>query len=308
MSENMSPRGVLLVAFGGPRNLEEVEPFVRAITGGRPMPPVVFEESRRRYGLIGGGSPLPAITEELASSLERRLGADGTPWRVAVGTMYARPSIAEGISGLARGGVGRAVSLVLVPQYSVATVGGYLKRVEEEMSAAGQPFSLATVRSWATHPRLIEAFAEKARAALEALPESERGGVEAVFTAHSLPTSAVPEGDPFVEELRATAGAIADRVGLARWQLAFQSAGRSGGTWFGPSLEEAVAAVAATGRRDVLVAPIHFLADNIEILYDLDIALKQHADRLGVRLLRPESLNTSPLLVEALADQVARQM
>lgn len=292
--------GVLLLAFGAPRRPEEVEPFLAAVTGGRPLPPAVVAEYRGRYLRIGGGSPLPAIIDELAAALERRLASAGFSCRVAVGTLHWRPTLAEGIGELARAGVERAVAITLVPQYSAASVGRYLARLQQEMEAAGRPFPVAVVRSWATHPLLVRAFAQELSAALAVLPAA----TQVVFSAHSVPIAGVAEDDPFEEELRATAAAVAALAGVRQWRLAYQSAG-GGGPWLGPTLAETVETLAASGAQDVLVVPIHFLGDNVEILYDIDIALRERAERFGVRLSRSKSLNASPLLVAALADLAA---
>jgi len=305
-SDQVDLKGVLLLAYGAPRTLEEVEPFLASVTGGRPLPTPVAAEFRRRYLHIGGRSPLPAIVDALARELERRLGSEGGRWQVAVGTLFWRPSIREAVEALAKRGVARAVAITLVPQYSAASVGRYLARLEEDVAAAGEPFALTAVRSWATHPLLVEAFAGNVRAALDALPSGGTDGVEVVFTAHSVPVAAVLDGDPYESELRATAEAVARRVGIASWRLAYQSAGRGGGVWLGPTVEEIVSELAADGCRRALVVPIHFLADNVEILYDLDVALRERAEALGLRLARSESLNVSPLLVAALADLARR--
>ncbi len=302
MSEG--PAGILLLAYGGPREPAEIEPYLASVTGGRPLPPAVVAEFRERYRLIGGRSPLPAISAELAALLQRRLAADGGRYYVAVGTLHWRPTIAEAVDELAACGVARAVAITLVPQYASSTVGRYLDRLAEAMAAAGHPFPLACVHDWGTHPLLSEAFAEKVAAALAAQPGGRETPV--VFTAHSLPLALVQADDRFVEGLQATATAVARRVGLADWRLAYQSAGRGGGPWLGPTLAQTVAELAAGGAASVLVVPLHFLADNVEILYDIDVALRAEAAKLGVRLARTESLNTSPLLVAALAD-LARQ-
>ncbi len=301
------PEGVLLLYYGAPRDLAEIEPFLHRVTGGRPLPPPAVEEYRRRYLRIGGRSPLPGIVDALASALKRRLDEQrpGESHRVAVGTLFGSPTIAEAVAELAARPIRRVVAVTLVPQYSPASVGRYAARLEAEVAAAGHPFRPTFVRSWATHPLLVEAFAQRLRAALALLPDSG-ASASVVFTAHSLPVAAVPEGDPYEAELRATAAAVADRVGVAGWQLAYQSAGRAGGPWIGPSVGEMVERLAATNRAPVVLVPIHFLADNVEILYDLDVVLKERAAALGVRVERVESLNASPLLVAALADVVRR--
>lgn len=301
MSSTDGVTGVLLLAYGGPRQESEIEPFLRRVTGGRPLPPETLAALKARYDQIGGRSPLPAITEALAAALQSRLNRQGS-FHVVVGNLHAEPSIEEAVLDLARRGVARAVGIVLVPQYSRATVGRYLQQLEEALRAAGQPFPVAMVRRWASHPKLLDAFREKIHQALAALAPEEREGAEVLLTAHSMPVQAVKGDDPFEAEIAASASEIARRAHLARWRVAYQSAGRSGGEWLGPSVAEMVAIVAAEGRKALVVVPIHFLADNVETLYDLDVELRRQAEQVGLRFVRAEALNTSPLLVEALAD------
>lgn len=303
MERPSTSTGVLLLAYGGPRNEAELEPFLVAVTGGRELPPQVVAEIRKRYWFIGGHSPLPGIAAELATLLERRLREAGD-YVVRLGMMFSPPTMGEAIKALSDLKVERAVAVVSVPQYSQATIGRYERCLEADLDAAGRPFVPVVVRSWATQRHLVRGLTEKVKAALASLTEDERREVTVVFTAHSVPRSTVPEGDPFEAELTATAAAVAAEVGLSEWRLAYQSAGRGGGGWIGPMVADVLAEEAASGRRIVMVVPIHFLIDNVEILYDLDIALRQKAEALGVRLLRSESLNTSPFLVDALAEVV----
>jgi len=296
----VSPKGVLLLAYGGPREPDEVAPFLAAVTGGRPLPPAFVQEFQERYRLIGGRSPLPALVDALVAALQTRLDAAGD-YAAAWASQFGRPTYAEGIATLSACGVRQAVAAALVPQYSPASVGRYFTRLDQELAAAGSPFAVTPVHSWATHPLLVAAFAERVRASLAGLPPGE-GEPQVIFTAHSLPLAALKDGDPFVAEIAASASAVAAAVGLAAWRIAYQSAGRGGGPWLGPSLEETVDDLARGGRRQVLVVPLHFLVDNVEILYDIDVALRARAERLGLSLARSRSLNTSPLLVEALAD------
>lgn len=292
---------MLLLSYGGPRSESEVEPFLRHVTGGRPLSPEMVAEFQARYGRIGGRSPLPEIVDELVVALENRLRSAGR-YRVTVGNLHSSPSLADAIAELQARHVSRVVAIALVPQYSAATVGRYLGELDSALEAAGRPFPVAAVRRWTSHLALVEAFAERLQTALAALDPAERAASEVVFTAHSVPIMAVSGEDPFEAELHTTADGVARRAGIAKWRLAYQSVGRAGGEWFGPSVADALVALAAEGKRAVVVVPIHFLSDNAEILYDLDIELRSKAEELGLRFERAESLNTSPRLVEALAD------
>jgi ferrochelatase len=301
MSDPTGLTGVLLLAYGGPRDESEIEPFLASVTSGRALSPETLRAIHARYDRIGGHSPLPAITDALAAALQARLERAGR-FYVAVGNLHSRPTIAEAVEDMVRHRVERAVSIVLVPQFSRATVGRYLDVLAGTMREAGEPFPLTMVRRWSSHPSLVDAFVEKIEQALAPLAPEERKDVEVVFTAHSMPVQAVRGTDVFDAELHTTASDVARRAHLPDWRLAYQSAGRSGGEWLGPSVSEVVAILAAEGKQTALLVPIHFLADNVEIVYDLDVELRRQADELGVRLIRTESLNTSPLLVEALAD------
>ncbi|MHB1414264.1 MAG: ferrochelatase, partial [Chloroflexota bacterium] len=207
------------------------------------------------------------------------------------------------VAALAHEGVSRAVAIALVPQYSAASVGRYFAALEEALTAAGRPFPVAVVRSWATHPLLVEAFAEKVQVARAGFTGGEP---RVVFSAHSVPVQALPMGDPYEAELRATAAAVAGQSGIGEWDLAFQSAGRAGGAWYGPSLAQTIDTLAGEGAKQVLVVPIHFLVANLEVLYDLDVEMQERARRLGLHLARTDCLNDSPLLVAALADLVGK--
>lgn len=276
--------GVLLMAYGGPRSLEEVEPYLTDVRGGRPTPPALLEEVRERYRLIGGASPLLPWTERVASRLQDRLGP---AFQVMIGMRHWHPYIAETLAGAS---VERFYAIPMSPYYSRMSVGAYAEKV----AVANVPVRLA--RSWHLEPSLIEAFAQRVRDA--------EGDV--LFTAHSLPARILQEGDPYPRQLLETARAVAEKAGVLRWHFAYQSPGRTGETWLSPFAEETLDRLHAEGRDRVLVVPVGFLCDHVEILYDLDIALQQHARGLGMTLSRTESLNDSPLLIDALASVVAQ--
>jgi ferrochelatase len=283
-------RAVLLLAHGTPESLAEMPEFLRRVREGRPPGPELVEEMRRNYAAIGGRSPLTDITRAQAAALEREL-ADGT--RVAVGMRNWRPFIADALAALAAEGVTDVVALPLAPQYSRASVGKYRAAVE---AATPPGVTVRFVSSWHDQPGLAESFAEKVRSA------RERGPWDAVvFTAHSIPVRLAREGDPYPEHVTATAAAVAERAGIERWRLAYQSAGRTPEPWLGPSLEEAVGALAEDGAKRVLVVPVGFVSDHTEVLYDIDVQASAFAHDRGVELGRTESLNTSPAFIRTLA-------
>jgi len=288
---------VLLMAYGGPGSLDEVEPYLLDVRGGRPTPPELVAEIRSRYAQIGGRSPIRERTDAQARALGRALGA---AWPVHVGMRHWHPFIKETVERIVADGHARVVAIVLAPHYSALSVGAYEKRVLE---AARGRLELALVRSWGDHPRFLEAVAERVRQALQRFPAPKT--VQVLFTAHSLPARILAAGDPYPDELHASAAAVAALAGLAHWRLAYQSAGATPEPWLGPEAGAVMTELAAQGQRHVLVVPIGFVSDHVEVLYDVDIAYRALADRVGIQLERTDSLNDDPLLVAALA-QIAR--
>ena len=286
-------KAALLLAHGTPDSLDEMPESLTRVRGGRPPAPELVEEMRRNYAAIGGRSPLTDITRAQAEALGRELG-DGTPVYFAMRNW--KPFIADVLAAAAREGCTELVAVPLGPQYSSLSVGKYRDAVEE---ARPPGLRVRFVESWHDRRGLIEAFAEKVREA-----RALRPAAAFVFTAHSLPLRAVREGDPYPEQVAATAAGVAARAGLPRFRLAWQSAGRTPEPWIVPALEETVAELAREGVSEVVVAPIGFVCDHTEILYDIDVAAADSARRLGITLSRTASLNTSPTFIRALADVV----
>jgi ferrochelatase len=286
-------KAALLLAHGTPDSLDEMPEYLTRVRGGRPPSPELVEEMRGNYAAIGGRSPLTDLTRAQAEALGRELG-DGI--RVYFAMRNWRPFIPEVLAQVAADGCTEVAAVPLAPQYSTLSVGKYKQAVEE---ARPPGLKVCFVRSWHDHPGLIEAFAEKVREA-----RAVRPAAAFVFTAHSLPVRAVREGDPYAEQVTATAAAVAARAGLPRFRLAWQSAGRTPEPWIVPALEETVAELARDGVTEVVVAPIGFVCDHTEILYDIDVAAADAARRVGIALSRTASLNTSPTFIRALADVV----
>ncbi len=299
------------MAYGGPRELAEVEPFLRDVRGGRPTPPELVAEVRQRYAAIGGGSPLAAITAAQAAALETALANEGPGWRVFVGMRHWSPYIREAVAEIAAAGRRRVVALCLAPHYSRLSIGAYFAALDAAVAGCGAPLEVARVPRWGDHPGFLDAVAERVEAGLGrfAAAGDSSAEVTVLFTAHSLPAAIVAEGDPYEDELRRSAAAVAGRVESARgrplpWGFCYQSAAAGARDWLGPPLERALADLAARGRRRVLVAPLGFVSDHVEVLYDVDVEAAARARRLGLELRRTASLNTSPRLVAALADLV----
>lgn len=307
--------GILLLAHGGPNSLEDIEPFLSNIRSGRPLPPHVLEEIRDRYQQIGGRSPLLELSLRQAKALERTLHANGKRFHVYLGMRNWHPFIRETVAEMAKDGVANALALCLAPQNSRLSVGLYFKHVREAQQAIPAEFPVEFVETWHEEPLLIEAFAEKLHKALAEFPSTgTRGGNEpesppvVIFTAHSLPEKVVAEGDPYDREVRATVSAVAERCGLKGWRFAYQSQGATADPWLGPTVESVIEELARGVARRVLIAPIGFVSDHVEVLYDIDIAFRRFAEERGVLLRRTESLNDSPTFVRALAAVVEKHL
>ncbi len=288
---------VLLMAYGGPGSLADVEPYLLDVRGGRPTSPELVQEIRGRYAAIGGRSPILELTRAQATGVARALG-DG--FEAYVGMRHWHPYIRETVDEIAGAGHRRLVGIVMAPHYSSMSVGAYEKKLLEAVHGR---IETALVRSWADHPRFLDAVAKRVSQALERFPRPS--AVQVIFTAHSLPQRILDAGDPYPEELRASAAAVARRQDLAAWHLAYQSAGATAEPWLGPDAGELISDLAAQGRDAFLLVPIGFVCDHVEILYDIDVKYHALAGRLGVQLERTASLNDDPDLMAALAE-VAR--
>jgi len=286
-------QGVLLVAHGAPERVEDVAEYLGYVRGGRPGSPQVLAEVRSRYIAIGGGSPLLGWTRAQAEALQRRLGVP-----VFFGMRNWHPFIRKAMDQVREAGIDRLAAVCLAPQYSELSVGLYIRRTREAADEAGVTAEIVWANSYHTEPILIDAYAERLRPLLPA----ER----VLFTAHSLPEQALAAGDPYETECRATAAAVAARAGLAPWDFAFQSQGMTGGRWLGPTVESCLDAYAAAGVRDLVLDPVGFVADHVEVLFDIDILFREYAAARNIALRRPESLNDSPTFTAALAEVVQR--
>jgi len=295
---NSKKTAVLLLAHGSPDSVDQVPDFLLRVTGGRPLPQPVVDEVKHRYGLIGR-SPLTELTLMQAERLAREIGLP-----VYVGMRNWNPFIADAVKDMITDGIEYAVAICLAPQNSRTSVGLYRSALVD----TGTPFTVDFVESWHDQPALIRAFAERLRAGLDrARQQAATQAVPIIFTAHSVPERTIAEGDPYESQARETALLVAREAALAPedWTFAFQSQGMSGGAWLGPRVEDTILGLKEKGHRGVFLQPIGFLCDHVEVLYDIDIAFKEFADKQGMRLWRAESLNDSSLLAAALAD-VAR--
>jgi ferrochelatase len=297
----MSDRlGVLLMTYGSPADdLHDIAEYLAAVRGGRPAPDDLVIEFRRRYEVIGG-SPLIRITAEQAAAVEERLRADGVDAVATVGMRFSAPSIADGLRILADGGCRRVSAIVMSPQYSELLMAGYRRALEAaaaELGAASPDVHL--VPAWYREPGFVDAVAERIREGLARLP----AGAPVLLTAHSLPKRVADAEPAYLDQLRETADAVAAAAGLPRdrWKFCWQSAGHEPGEWMKPDFADVLPGIRADGHAAVLVAPIQFLADHLEILYDVDIGAREQAEAEGLAFARIESLNDSPTFIGALA-------
>lgn len=278
------------MAYGSPSTLDEIPAYLSDIRGGRAVSEAAIGELTNRYRRIGGRSPLDEITEAQRSALEEQLGVP-----VFVGMKHAPPRIADAVDAALAGGATTLLGLVLAPHYSRLSIVGYRERLETAVDGRAE---LSFVDSWHDHAPFLDVLAERVR--------GFDGHV--VFTAHSLPVRILDDGDPYRDQLLETARLVAAKAGLESWSFAFQSASETGEPWLGPDLLEELDALAAKGVRRVLICPIGFVSDHLEILWDIDVEGRERAAELGLELDRIESLNDDPAFVHALAALARRRL
>ena len=279
------------MAYGSPSSPDDIRPYFEDIRGGKPVSDEAVEELAERYRRIGGRSPLDDITEAQRAALERELGVP-----VFVGMKHWRPRIAEAVDAALAGGATRIVGLVLAPHYSAMSIGEYRERLDAALEERAE---LELVESWHDRPAFLDVIADRVR------------GTDAwvVFTAHSLPARILDTGDPYKDQLLATSRLVAERAGLGdRWSFAFQSASATGEPWLGPDILDELDRLHGEGVRKVLVAPVGFVSDHLEILWDLDVEARERAAELRLELDRIESLNDDPAFIRALAEIVEERL
>ena len=301
--------GLLLMAYGSPGDLSQMEDYLLDVRDGRPAPPELVEEIKDRYRQIGGTSPLLARTTEQARALEQELNQRhaqaGHRFQAFVGMRHWDPRIGEAVARMASTGIQRAVALVMAPHNSRLSIGKYYQALDAALTS--HPIEFTRIKSWHKHPGLLDAIAERMETGFAQFEDSLP---YVIFSAHSLPTKILEGDDPYDAQLNETAQLLAQRFDLPgdRWQFCYQSAGASAIPWLGPQIEDVVAQLAQSGERDLLVVPIGFVCDHVEVLYDIDIEARQIAEQHGARLERTPSLNTAPTFIGALADLIEKQL
>jgi ferrochelatase len=287
---------VLLLAHGTPDDISEIPDYLRNVTGGRAVPDSVIKEIQDRYGLIGR-SPLTEITLRQSELLSARLALP-----VYIGMRNWKPYIADTLHQMSVDGIERCVAVCLAPQNSRTSIGLYRSEVRKN----AQDVQIDFVESWHDHPLLIAAFAER----LESARAQHGRGIHIIFTAHSVPARTIADGDPYEIQARETGALVARALGLAssQWSFAFQSQGMGGGPWIGPTVEETMRSLKDRGHDRVLIQPVGFVCDHVEVLYDIDVGFRNYGSQIGIKVSRPESLNDSPTFIAALADVVASRV
>ncbi len=296
-------KALLLLAFGGPRSLDEVEPFLIRLFRGRKPSSEQLERIKERYRLIGGRSPLPEITLKQAKALEERLNSKGYRFRSYVGMRYGHPLIEETLKEILRDGIRELVALPMAPFRSSASTGGYLEEVSHIRKKIGEEIKISFVVGWYLHPLFLEAIQEKIEEALAQFTPEERKRVHLIFSAHSLPKSLV-ENEPYVKDMEESVREVVQKLKPLPWHIAFQSRGMGPEEWLGPDVESVLTELSQQEVREVLIVPIGFVADHIEVLYDIDVLFQRKAQSLGIVLKRTHSLNFSEKFMEALSRTV----
>jgi ferrochelatase len=293
-------KAVLLMAHGAPAHLDEVEEYVMRIRHGRPLAPDLMASIKNRYRRIGG-SPLLHWTQNQSNGLQKQLRLSGKTESVYFGMRYSHPFIKDTVEKMIQDGVDSFVALCLAPQFSNQTIGAYRKTLEDAI--AGRSLQYSMVESYASHPGLIAAFTANLTETLQQHPSAF-----VIFTAHSLPERILQEGDPYEKEVKETARLVAQAANLKEWKFAYQSQGLTSEKWLGPTVEARMDELADEDRREILIAPIGFVCDHVEILYDIDVQFREYAESKGLSLHRMPSLNDSPEFINLLCSLVMERL
>lgn len=300
-------KAILLLAFGGPRSLDEVESFLTRLFQGRKPSPEELEKIKERYRLIGGSSPLPKITQGQAKGLEESLNAKGYPFKSYVGMRYSHPLIEETLKEILRDGIREVIAIPMAPFRSRGSTGAYIEEMNRVQGNLGRGFAISFVEGWHTHPLFFEAVRERVREGLMEFTPGKRDKVHLIFTAHSLPKSMI-EGDPYVKDMAASIRGVLEGMESRPWHIAFQSRGGGLEEWGGPDVESVLLELSRKEVHEILIVPIGFVSDHIEVLYDIDILYRKKAESLGMVLKRSPSINFSERFIEAISNAVEEHM
>lgn len=306
-----APVGVLLMAYGTPENTDQVEAYFTHIRGGRTPSPEAVAHLRHRYERVGGRTPLLDITRNVQAKLEQELNRRGEQrYQVYAGMKHWHPFIGDVMQQMAADGIKQVVAVALAPHFSKISIGGYRKAVDEAQEKLGHPFDITFVESWHMQPDFLAMISDHVSVGLEQFPPVDRDAVTVVFSAHSLPKRIRTWQDPYESQLLETSRAVAEQVDVRDWRFAFQSAGSTGEPWIGPDILDFLDMLYAEGVRNVLQVPVGFVADHLEILFDIDVEAKEKAAELGMTLHRTAMPNATPAFINTLAaivEEYARQ-
>lgn len=301
--------GVLVMSYGTPESLDQVEAYYTHIRRGHPPTPEQLHELTTRYeAIVGGFFPLRENTNKQVKGLEATLRQEHpeVDFVCYQGLKHAQPYVEDGVEQMVRDGITEAVGIVLAPHYSTMSVGGYVKRAKDKAEALG--LNMTFVLDYHLHTKLLDALQTRVENALNKFTDTDRDQVRVIFTAHSLPEKILEMKDPYPDQLMATSKALAERVGLTNWQFGWQSAGQTAMPWLGPDILDVMRTIKQEEDvTNILLCPIGFVSDHLEVLYDIDIEAQALAKELGVHLERTESLNTDPLYMETLSDVVYKK-
>lgn len=293
-------KGILVMAYGGPSSLDQVEAYYTHIRGGRKPSDDQLEDLIGRYRAIGGSSPLLEITRRQAAALERALRSMGSP-KVFAGMKHSPPFISDVMQKAGSDGITDLLCIALAPHYSSMSIGGYARAVDDANTKLDRQLKVTFVKSWHKNPKMLSMWAGR----IEDAGRATGRDASLVFSAHSLPERIIREGDPYKDQLLESSMLIADMAGWKDWGFTFQSQSKTGEPWLGPDILDHLQSLYEKGRRVFISAPIGFVSDHLEILYDIDIECQDWARKRGVELVRCRSPNDSEEMIEALV-QVAK--
>jgi ferrochelatase len=292
---------ILLMSYGTPERIEDIEPYYTHIRRGDPPPPELLEELIERYRSVGGPTALNRITRLQGEALHEELHSRGFKAPVYVGFKHTDPFIGETVDDMTADGVERIVGLVLAPHYSLRSIAEYTEYAEK---ARPSSVELEVIPTWHDHPGFIRFLADRLQETVAGVADSSF----VLFTAHSVPARVLERGDPYPDELHRTCELVADAVGVEKWAFAYQSAGRTADEWLGPDILDVIAEAGEKGQERITVQAIGFVADHLEVLYDIDIEAKQAAEEAGMTFARTAMPNDHPDFIHALADIVAARL
>lgn len=301
--------GLLVMAYGTPTKEEDIEPYYTHIRHGRKPAPEELQDLKDRYKAIGGVSPLAKITEEQTKALEAKVNElqDEYEFKAYIGLKHISPFIEDAVQQMAEDGIKEAVSIVLAPHYSTFSIKSYNERARKEAEKHG--IQITSVESWYKEPGFIQFWAEGIRKIYDAMSEEERSKAVLIVSAHSLPEKILQHGDPYADQLKETADLIAEKAGIVNYEVGWQSEGNTPDPWLGPDVQDLTKDLyKEKGYRSFVYAPVGFVADHLEVLYDNDYECKVVCDELGVPYHRPEMPNTNPQFIQTLAEVVLRKV